>query len=94
MSRPSSRSVAGAQSGRHRHRFALCSRRHRLHSFVRNWLSRMLNFAMRRMLSMPVRDMSSGFRLYRREALADLEFEAPQFRSAGGSSGQGLRAGL
>src|SRR5208337_3256755 len=30
--------------------------------FLRDWLSRMLNFGMRRMLSMPVRDMSSGFR--------------------------------
>jgi SAM-dependent methyltransferase len=47
--------------------------------FVRDWLSRMLNFGMRRMLSMPVRDMSSGFRLYRREALGDLAIESLNF---------------
>ena len=29
----------------------------------------MLNLVLRRLLSMPVRDMSSGYRLYRREAL-------------------------
>jgi dolichol-phosphate mannosyltransferase len=47
--------------------------------FVRDWLSRLLNFGMRRMLSMPVRDMSSGFRLYRREALANLTIESLNF---------------
>ncbi|HVC43294.1 MAG TPA: glycosyltransferase [Candidatus Binataceae bacterium] len=47
--------------------------------FVRDWLSRILNFAMRRVLSMPVRDMSSGFRLYRREALAGLAIESRNF---------------
>jgi dolichol-phosphate mannosyltransferase len=47
--------------------------------FVRDWLSRLLNFAMRRVLSMPVRDMSSGFRLYRREALAGLVIESRNF---------------
>jgi SAM-dependent methyltransferase len=34
---------------------------------------------MRWFLSMPVRDMSSGFRLYRREALADLNLESRNF---------------
>jgi dolichol-phosphate mannosyltransferase len=47
--------------------------------FVRDWLSRALNFGMRWMLSMPVRDMSSGFRLYRREALADLDIQSRNF---------------
>jgi dolichol-phosphate mannosyltransferase len=36
--------------------------------YIRKKLSDFLNFAMRRSLSMPVGDMSSGFRLYRREA--------------------------
>jgi glycosyltransferase involved in cell wall biosynthesis len=48
-------------------------------SFVRKFLSRALNVAMRRVLSMPVRDMSSGFRLYRREALAGLDLEGRNF---------------
>jgi dolichol-phosphate mannosyltransferase len=47
--------------------------------FLRLWLSRILNFGMRWFLSMPVRDMSSGFRLYRREALADLNLESRNF---------------
>ena len=47
--------------------------------FLRDWLSRILNFGMRRFLSMPVRDMSSGFRLYRREALAALKIESSNF---------------
>jgi dolichol-phosphate mannosyltransferase len=47
--------------------------------FVRDFLSRGLNLAMRRTLSMPVRDMSSGFRLYRREALAGLTIESRNF---------------
>jgi dolichol-phosphate mannosyltransferase len=48
-------------------------------SFSRDWLSRILNLALRRMLSMPVRDMSSGYRLYRREALADLDIQSVNF---------------
>jgi dolichol-phosphate mannosyltransferase len=48
-------------------------------SFVRDRLSRILNFGLRRMLSMPVRDMSSGFRLYRRAALADLDIKSANF---------------
>ncbi len=47
--------------------------------FIRDWLSRVLNFGMRSMLSMPVRDMSSGFRLYRREALANLDIQSQNF---------------
>jgi dolichol-phosphate mannosyltransferase len=47
--------------------------------FLRDWLSRILNFGMRHFLSMPVRDMSSGFRLYRREALNQLNIESQNF---------------
>jgi dolichol-phosphate mannosyltransferase len=45
----------------------------------RNLLSRLLNLAMRGALSLPVRDMSSGFRLYRREAIADLKLTSRNF---------------
>lgn len=48
-------------------------------SFLRSFLSRVLNFGMRHLLSMPVRDLSSGFRLYRREAVAGITFEARNF---------------
>ena len=47
--------------------------------FVRDLLSRLLNFVMRRAVAMPVRDLSSGFRLYRREALAGLTIESRNF---------------
>jgi dolichol-phosphate mannosyltransferase len=47
--------------------------------FLRRFLSGVLNLAMRRILSMPVRDMSSGFRLYRRAALQGLELEGRNF---------------
>lgn len=47
----------------------------------RLWLSRLLNLVFRRLLSMPVRDLSSGFRLYRREALEDLEVTARNFEA-------------
>jgi glycosyltransferase involved in cell wall biosynthesis/predicted SAM-dependent methyltransferase len=46
---------------------------------MRVWLSRLLNLWMRRLLSMPVYDLSSGFRLYRREALQDLELVGRNF---------------
>lgn len=45
----------------------------------RNLLSRMLNFAMRHALSLPIRDMSSGFRLYRREAITGLHLTSRNF---------------
>jgi len=48
-------------------------------SFLRKLLSRVLNGVMRRLLSMPVRDLSSGFRLYRREALNNLKIEGSNF---------------
>jgi glycosyltransferase involved in cell wall biosynthesis len=47
--------------------------------YLRRFLSSALNRFMRRLLSMPVRDMSSGFRLYRREAIANLELEGRNF---------------
>lgn len=48
-------------------------------SWGRRALSRILNLVLRRMLSMPVHDLSSGFRLYRREAVQDFEFEGRNF---------------
>ncbi len=48
-------------------------------SFIREKLSDVLNWGFRRMLAMPVGDMSSGFRLYRREAIENLEIEARNF---------------
>ena len=47
--------------------------------FVRRKLSDFLNFALRRTLSIPVGDLSSGFRLYRREAIENLETESRNF---------------
>src|SRR5271167_156831 len=47
--------------------------------FVRRSTSWLLNNVLRRILSMPVRDMSSGYRLYRREVLANLELTATNF---------------
>jgi dolichol-phosphate mannosyltransferase len=48
-------------------------------SFIRRATSWILNAVLRRMLSMPVRDMSSGFRLYRREALDGIELDSKNF---------------
>ena len=83
------------ERGRHRDRVALRARRGRLHR------SRPALFeltcstsSLRRMLSMPVRDLSSGFRLYRRAAVEKLELDQSQFRNPGRNPGQGLRAGL
>ena len=46
---------------------------------IRILLSRLLNLWMRRLLSMPVCDLSSGFRLYRREALHNLKLQGHNF---------------
>ena len=46
---------------------------------TRKVLSRLLNVAYRRVLSLAVCDLSSGFRLYRREAVAKLELVAVDF---------------
>ncbi|MGH2655658.1 MAG: methyltransferase domain-containing protein [Actinomycetota bacterium] len=40
--------------------------------FVRRVLSRLLNFLYRKILSLPYRDLSSGFRMYRRQVLEDI----------------------
>lgn len=45
----------------------------------RSLLSRLLNLAMRRALSLPVLDMSSGFRLYRRSAIDGLNLTSRNF---------------
>ncbi len=45
----------------------------------RKVLSRLLNVVYRRGLSLPVRDLSSGYRLYRRESLRSLSFQANDF---------------
>ena len=50
-------------------------------SLVRNLSSRLLNRVLRRVLSMPVRDLSSGFRLYRRAALQDLHLAGRNFEA-------------
>lgn len=47
--------------------------------FLRRFLSRALNLFMRTLLSMPVRDMSSGFRLYRRRTLEEVQIESRNF---------------
>src|SRR5271163_788360 len=48
---------------------------------LRRRLSGLLNLSMRLVLSMPVRDMSSGFRLYRREVIEGLEFQGRNFEA-------------
>lgn len=50
-------------------------------SLLRNLSSRLLNRVLRRVLSMPVRDLSSGFRLYRRAALQDLHLAGRNFEA-------------
>ncbi len=45
----------------------------------RFWLSRILNQFFSRGLSMPVRDLSSGFRLYKASLIKDQEFKAHNF---------------
>ncbi len=47
--------------------------------FIRRSTSWFLNQVLRRMLSMPVRDISSGYRLYRREVFAELELTSANF---------------
>jgi dolichol-phosphate mannosyltransferase len=48
-------------------------------SFIRRWASFLLNLVLGRMLSIPLRDMSSGFRLYRREALQGMQLDSTNF---------------
>src|SRR5258708_27942848 len=47
--------------------------------FIRRSTSWFLNQALRRMLSIPVLDMSSGYRLYRRAVLAELKLTSSNF---------------
>ena len=47
--------------------------------FGRALLSRILNAVFRRALSVPVRDLSSGFRIYQRKALRELELESVNY---------------
>ena len=47
--------------------------------FIRRSTSWFLNQALRRMLSIPVLDMSSGYRLYRRAVFAELELTSANF---------------
>jgi dolichol-phosphate mannosyltransferase len=47
--------------------------------FIRRSTSWFLNQALRRMLSIPVLDMSSGYRLYRRHVFAELELTSSNF---------------
>ncbi len=51
--------------------------------FFRRFLSRLLNVFLRRLLSLPVRDVSSGYRLYRRAALEGLKFQSTNFEVLG-----------
>jgi len=46
---------------------------------LRSVLSRVLNTLFRRVLSIPLRDMSSGFRLYRRDALEEIQITRRNF---------------
>ena len=48
-------------------------------SFGRRALSRLLNLVLRRMLSVPVHDLSSGYRLYRREVVEQLKIGGRNF---------------
>src|SRR5689334_20219288 len=48
-------------------------------SGLRSVLSRILNTVFRRVLSIPIRDMSSGFRLYRRSALQEVRITRRNF---------------
>ncbi len=48
-------------------------------SGLRSVLSRILNAAFRRALSIPIRDMSSGFRLYRKSALEEISITRRNF---------------
>ncbi|HLY08269.1 MAG TPA: glycosyltransferase [Planctomycetota bacterium] len=48
-------------------------------SGLRSVLSRILNTVFRRMLAIPIRDMSSGYRLYRRTALEEIQITRRNF---------------
>ena len=48
-------------------------------SGLRSLLSRILNLVYRHVLSLPIRDLSSGFRMYRRETVAHLNLRSRDF---------------
>ncbi len=50
-------------------------------SFIRTSTSWFLNVVLRRMLSMPVLDMSSGYRLYRRDAVQGMKLDSTNFEA-------------
>ncbi len=50
-------------------------------SLIRRFTSWVLNAVLRRILSIPITDLSSGYRLYRREALEGLDLEARNFEA-------------
>lgn len=56
-----------------------CSRGEAWMPLERRLLSQLLNRTLRRALSIPVQDLSSGFRLYRREAMRDVDLVGRDF---------------
>jgi dolichol-phosphate mannosyltransferase len=48
-------------------------------NWFRTLLSRVLNTVYRRVLSLPIRDLSSGYRMYRREVLSEVEVLSTNF---------------
>lgn len=75
--------IAPLYNARHDAEIVICSR-YRPFSFAnqgtfRLMLSRFLNLVFRNALSLPIFDLSSGFRLYKREAIAAIDFEGRDF---------------
>ncbi|HEX4210937.1 MAG TPA: glycosyltransferase [Candidatus Binataceae bacterium] len=52
---------------------------HAYTGWMRKRLSNLLNWVMRRMLAMPIDDLSSGFRLYKRAVVQNLSLESRNF---------------
>lgn len=48
-------------------------------SWFRNALSRILNWGLRNFLSLPIRDISGGFRLYRKSIFDEVQFSGKDF---------------
>jgi dolichol-phosphate mannosyltransferase len=48
-------------------------------SLLRGWLSRLLNVVYGRILAVPVKDLSSGFRIYQRKVLDELDLECEKY---------------
>ena len=79
----SSRRCGGRASAATCHRVALCACGVAYTAPLRKFLSWLLNVFLRRFWSLPVRDVSSGYRLYRRVALQGLEFKSVNFEVLG-----------